>query len=167
MPFFGFLTGAAKQAFSYIQSGVEKGLSALETIEAVIKSGLGISEEGGVVIYETLSGFGNVWAKISEMPNTYKVGENFGMSSPFDFRQKHVMQMKIEYTDLATGEKGETWITVENDTALSKQEWLNLGDNAVANSPMGYQWSIDYVDEFKYYIRIDVESTYPSEMITG
>ena len=154
----GGLFGIIKQAFGYISSGVEKALGAVETVGQVIRGGIEIPEEKGISIYETVTGYQETWAQLLDIPKEYKVREAFASPSPFDWRQKHIMQMKIQYTDLQTGEMGEGWITVESDTELSMAEWETLADNAVAASPLGYFWDIDYIDEYRYYTKVPEEA---------
>ena len=154
----GGLFGIIKQAFSYVVSGAERALGAVETVGQVIRGGIGIPEEKGISIYETVTDYQEAWAGLLDIPKEYKVSETFASPSPFDWRQKHVMQMKIQYTDLQTGEMGENWITVESDTELSMAEWETLADEAVAASPLGYFWDIDYIDEYRYYTKVPEEA---------
>ncbi len=148
---FGGILGSLKQVWHYVQSSVSRGLTSAQSYIQATSGGLEVSEGdwfAGVSLGQEVR---DGWKGILEMPETYKVSEEFALPSPFDWRRQHIMKMKIHGVDLNTGEMVEQWITVENNRALSKSEWLRKADEAVFASPFGYSYSIDFVSEYEYY----------------
>jgi hypothetical protein len=148
---FGGIVTAVKNVFHYVTSAVERAIGSSESYDQATSAGLSTDQDSWIETYDLYSEAREGWQRIVDLPEFYKVSEEFSVSSPFDWRQQHIMKMKIHGKDLNTGELVEQWITVENDTALSKTEWLQKGNEAVIDSPFGYSYEIDFVSEYEYY----------------
>lgn len=148
---FGGILEGIKQSWHYVTSSVNRGLTATQSYIQIKRAGLAVSESLWKESYDTFRESQNTWKKIMEVPEYYKIGEQLAVKSPFDWKRQHIMKMKINAVDVNTGKWVEQWITVENDTALSKREWLLKADDAVMNSPFGYSYHIQYVSEYEYY----------------
>lgn len=152
MAFGGILEGA-KRVWHFITSGVRSGVesaavtTALEPVQDIFD--ISTVDETYGLYDEAIDN----WQKIHNIPDFHTISEDFSLSSPFDWKQDHIMQMRIQGIDLNTGEQVDTWITVENDRAVSKDEWLGMAQEAVEDSPFGYSYSVDYVAEWEYYTK--------------
>lgn len=153
MPVFGFFTKAIEKAWSYVEKAVETGLSSIEGFTQYISGGGDIDQDEFSGAYVTRTQAKETWAGIKAIPRTYRVSGEFAVISPFDWARKHVMKMRVEFTDLQTGEKGQQWITVESDEQMSLAEWQAEGQTVVMDSPMGYQYWVDNVADYQYYLR--------------
>lgn len=153
MPFFKGFTQAIREAWGYVESAVDRGLTALQGVAQYVSGGGEIATEEFAGAHDFIADAKDTWAGISAIPRTYKVAEAFGVPSPFDWTRKHVMKMKIGFTDLHTGEKGIKWITVESDEAMSRQEWDAYGQSAVLGMVTSDDVWIDDVMDYEYYIR--------------
>jgi hypothetical protein len=153
MGFFGRIGETAKGWFGFIESAVVKGIGAVRAFSSFQVVDVGIDEAEFSAAYTTRERAGEIWNQITRIPSTYLVSERFGVVSPFDWSKKHVMKMKIEFTDLNTKERGVQWITVESDTELSKAEWEAMAQTGVLDSPAGYNYWIEGISDYQYYLR--------------
>ncbi len=151
--FLGGILKGITQAWHYVASAVDRGLTAVGSYVQVSDAGIVVSQKDWEQSYDLLKEAQEGWRKITDIPEFYSIPGQFALDSPFDWRRRHVMKMKIQGVDLNTGESIEQWITVENDKALTKSQWLGLADQAVSDSPFGYDYRIDYVSEYEYYQR--------------
>lgn len=153
MGILGGFTQAIKSGWQYIASAVEKGIERASGFAQFISGGLEISEEAFAGTYGTLSEAKESWDKIKAIPDTYKISKNFGISSPFDWSQKHVMKMKVEVFDFTDKTFGKSWITVESDTELTMMEWKENAIEASTESVTGTDFKIFAFLDFQYYLR--------------
>lgn len=148
---FGGILEGIKRIGHWVHSAVKHGIGVREAEELIGPLDRTVDATEFRQAYDAYQEARSGWQQIRDIPEQYKIAEEFSATSPFDWRQQHIMKMKIHGTDLNTGEQIEQWITVESDNALSKSEWLNLADNAVSDSPFGYSYDIDYVSDYEYY----------------
>jgi len=149
----GGFTQAIKSGWQYIASAVEKGIEKAEGFAQFVSGGMEIPEEAFAGTYGTLSTAEKSWDKISLIPDTYKLSKNFGIYSPFDWDRKHVLKMKVEYFDFKTKTFGSQWVTVESDKELTIAEWKENAQEAVTDSPAGYDYQLLAFTSFQYYLR--------------
>lgn len=148
---FGGILEGIKQAWHYVTSAVERGIKSVTSYERVKEAGLDVIKDSWVESWDLYEAAKEAWDKIRDLPEFYKISPEFSVATPFDWRQQHIMKMKIHAVDANTGEWVEQWITVESNTELSKAEWLMQADEAVTDSPFGYTYDIQYVSEYEYY----------------
>lgn len=150
---FGSIFGAIKEAWHYVGSAVKRGVSSERLSEIITPISSILSPEDIDLYYGLYEDAVENWQRITQIPEEHLIREEFSIKSGFDWREDHIMRMRISGTDINTGELIDSWITVESERELTRGEWLQAGQEAVFDSPFGYSYEIDYVSEYEYYIK--------------
>lgn len=149
----GFLSSALSGVWSFAKAAVTSGYDKLESFADVVAGGLTVSSEDWSEAFDVMEQQKEVWGAIKAIPETYRVKGEFGLQSELDWRDKHVMTMKVEAYDFDTGETSERWITVENDTELTRAEWNDLAFSEFGDADTGGYLDIYSILDYEYYIR--------------
>lgn len=149
----GSLISGAKEVWHYVVSSVDRGIDVITSREIITPISDVLDDDEFRDTYALASDALDAWGQIANIPESYTVSDSFAIESDFDWRQNHIMKMKIHGVDINTGETIEQWITVESEKPLSRGEWLNLGQEAVTDSPFGYSYEIEYVSEYEYFTK--------------
>lgn len=149
----GSIFGAIKEAWHFVGSAVKSAIGSEEAQRLITPISDLLKPQDVDLYYGLYSEAVEAWQKITNIPDEYLVNKEFAILSPFDWRQEHIVKMRIHGIDTITGELVDTWITVESNKELTKGEWLQLGQEAVFDSPFGYSYEIEYASEFEYYIK--------------
>lgn len=152
----GGVKSAIKQATTWVSSAVKSSLGAEETYQDISDFlDPDLTEGEFIGQYELYEDSLGVWSKITDLPDFYRIPENFATPTSLDYRQKHIMKMKVQAFDLNTDEVIERWITVESDTPMQKSSWISAGQSAASDTLAGTDLIIEEVLEFEYYIKED------------
>jgi hypothetical protein len=121
-----------KDAFSYIRRSVSEGISATSALKQYRDGGGSIRDNLWYSLYkETFSQEG--WREtVAKLPVTYTVTDKMFQETDWDFREQYIMQMKVSGYSTELGQRITKWVTVENDTILTKQEWRWLAQEAAS-----------------------------------
>ncbi len=149
----GGIFGAISQSWHYIKSAVKSGIESSVAFTQTIAGGLKPDLEPYEVAYDFYEQSVADWQSIGQLNYDELIPSNMSMSTPFDWRDKHIMQMRIQGTNPQTGESVDRWITVENNRELTKGEWLTAGQQAVDESVGSDPTDIDYIAEYEYYTK--------------
>lgn len=149
----GGIFGAIGQTWHYIKSAVKSGIESSIAFTQTIAGGLTPELEPYEVAYDFYDQSVADWQTIGQMNYDELIPSDMAMSTPFDWRDKHIMQMRIQGINSQTGESVDRWITVENDREMTKGEWLTAAQGAVDESVGSDPTDIDYIAEYEYYTK--------------
>ena len=151
--FLGGILSAAKESWHFITSAVKSGVESAVSYGQSIAGGLTVDKETYDVSYDFYEKSVKEWQAISQLNFDDLIPDNLAAISPFDWREKHVIQMRIQGINPITGEQVDRWITVESDKELTKGEWLTAGQSAVDEGIGSDPTEIDFVAEYEYYVK--------------
>lgn len=146
-------TDVVKGAFDFIKSGFERGLDVFKIFSSIKGEFRGLDFDTTDAIFSSIKSISEDWTRIEDIPPSYLVRESFAHPIGFDYRQKHIMEMKIYGKDLVTREEGERWITVESDREMTRAEWDFYATQAIENSVGSNPTDIYEILEYNYYIK--------------
>lgn len=151
--FLGGLLGPIKEAWHFVKSAVKSRVESSVAYAQTIAGGLKVEKDTYLVSYDFYEQSVRDWQTISQLNFDELVTSDLAISTTFDWREKHILQARIQGTNTQTGESIDRWITVENDTELTKGEWMNAAQGAVDDSIGSDPTDIDYIAEYEYYVK--------------
>lgn len=149
----GGLTSSIKRGWQYIVSSVVRDIGQLSQDAKTIADELGLDISEVTKYQDVAKDALDAWQKLIDLPDFYRVTSKFGIETPFDYRDKYIMQMKVHAWDKNTGEFVDQWITVESGSRKTKQEWFELARQATIDTPFGTDLVLEYATDFRYYER--------------
>jgi len=147
-------TSSQKQAFSYIQSAVERGMTATASLSEYRSGGGAIRDSSWYGLFrETFAQVG-VRENILRIPETYTIPESMFQETDFDFRSKYVAQMKVSGYSDELGQRITKWVTVESDELVTKGEWRYGAQQAIDAGLGSPDFTIDRITEWQTFVRM-------------
>jgi hypothetical protein len=123
-----------KVAFPYIQSAINQGLNATESLEQYRQGGGSIRDNLWYSLFRETFGQIGVTDKIQNLPMSYKVSDPMFQEVDWDLRGTYAIQMKVSGYSEELGMRLTKWITVESDELLTKKEWQYYAQMAVTDT---------------------------------
>lgn len=141
------------KAWQWVQSGLERGMTATATVKEYRAGGGHISNEYWYALYrEGFSLYGKR-ERIQQVPMSYVVPETMSTESWFDYEEQYVMMVKLYGTNPLSGERFSSFVTVESNQLLTRREWLNLAGDAINNTPGSLPMVVDYSTSWSFFKR--------------
>lgn len=147
-------TSSQKRAFSYIQSAVERGMTATEGLSQYRSGGGAIRDSSWFGLFKETFAQVGVRENILKIPETYTIPESMFQETNFDFRSKYIAQMKVTGYSQELGQRITKWATVESDVLITKREWRYGAQEAVSSGLGSPPFIIDRILEWQTFVRV-------------
>lgn len=147
-------TSSQKQAFAYVQSGVERKMSATGALKEYRSGGGKIRDAYWFSMFKAEFNLTGVKERIEEIPMTYNVPETMFEPTDFDYRAKYIMSMKVSGYSEELGTRITKYVTVESDEILTKAEWRWGAQQAVDRTLGSPVFVLDKISEYTPRIRV-------------
>ena len=147
-------TSSQKKAFSYIQSAVERGMTATKGLSEYRAGGGAIRDSSWYGLFKVTFGQVGVRENVLRIPETYTIPESMFQPTDFDFRSKYVAQMKVRGYCPELEQRITKWVTVESDELVTKREWRYGAQQAVDAGLGAPDFIIDTILEWQTYVRV-------------
>lgn len=143
-----------KIAFPFIQSAIERGLNATESLGQYREGGGSIRDAYWYSLFRETFGQIGVRDKIEQLPISYKVTESMFQDVDWDLRAKYAIQMKVSGYSEELGQRIVKWVTVESDELVTKAEWRYGAQMAVNDTIGSPEFTIDTFLEYNPMMRM-------------
>ena len=112
-----------RQAWSFVQSSVIRGLSGAEGLRQFRAGGGAIRDSDWYFLRRLASQTVQVAEQTAVQPRTLPVPEESFTPTDWDYRQNYVSVVEVVGKDAQTGQRVVRHITVESDSLLSLESW--------------------------------------------
>jgi len=134
-------SSSQKVAFGAIQRGANEGMTATAALTEYRAGGGAIRDSSWYSLFrETFAQVGTR-EKVKDIPYTYTVPESMYQEVDWDTREKYIMQMEVTGISKELDKRITTWVTVETDHLLTKNELRSAAQSAIT----GTIGSIDFI----------------------
>jgi len=147
-------TSSQKKAFSYVQSAVERGMTATAGLAQYRSGGGAIRDSSWFGLFKETFAQVGVRENILKIPETYTIPDSMFQESDFDFRSKYVAQMKVTGYSEELKQRITKWVTVESDQLVTKAEWRYGAQQAIDGKLGSPDFIIDRIIEWQTFVRM-------------
>lgn len=142
-----------KGIFQYILQGVGLG-KVYSKIESILKPEIKLIEQQQLLSkYHDVKEIYEKGKLIESLFSLNRIDKSLGTVSAWDWKREFTMRAKISGYDAISGGFLEQYVTVNSDTPLSKEEWINMLEQAGSSLFGRYEISVKSVSDFQYFIR--------------
>ena len=148
-------TQSQKVAFGAIQRGASEGMTATAALTEYRAGGGAIRDSSWYSLYrETFAQVGTR-EKVKDIPYTYTVPASMYQEVDWDTREKYVMQMEVSGYSAELDKRITTWVTVETDKLITKNEYRSAAQDAVFGTIGSIDFVVDTVIDWSPLMRKD------------
>ena len=144
-----------KVAFGAIQRGASEGMTAKAALIEYRAGGGKIRDAWwGSLFRETFAQVGTR-EKVKDIPYTYTVPASMYQEVDWDTREKYVMQMEVSGYSAELDKRITTWVTVETDKLITKNEYRSAAQEAIFGTIGSVDFIVDTVIDWSPLMRKD------------